>query len=636
MSDIAGGLHVDSHVGLLRAVREAADRLEIGVCILNMADPERVLYVSEYAATIFGRRRGELEGGSPWVILAPEREAEERARFAARGRGEAPPISFETDVLRPDGTRIPVVFAMTRVVTSDGPLTVAFLRDVSARVAALETLRQSEARFRSLVEGAPDGIVILERGRITFMNELAANLLGFASPAAALGTSITQHLPDEDAALAGERIARMFATGVSHEPHEYRVKGHPDRVVEIKSILIDRDGTPAVLAFARDVSSRKQVERELLRADRLASVGMLSAAVAHEINNPLTYVQLCLQFLERELPATVEGELRARVLEQLHNARQGVGRVATIVRDLRTFARADDEAPGPVDVVACVERALKLADNDLRHRARLVREFAAVSTVRGNASRLEQVFLNLLINAAQALPDGDPARDEIRVSVCADGDERVVVTVSDSGEGITAAARERAFEPFFTTKPIGEGTGLGLSVCRSIVEQAGGSIAIDAVVPHGTSVRVGLPVFRGASERAAPVAATAAKTSPVRLRVLVVDDEPLVRRVLAVVLSRHHEVVLAEHGRAALDAIATGERFDAVVCDMMMPEMNGMELHGQVAASDPDLSRRFVFITGGALVPKIQAFLERVSVATLYKPFEVEQVLVHVAAAAAR
>lgn len=132
------------------------------------------------------------------------------------------------------------------------------------------------------------------------------------------------------------------------------------------------------------------------------------------------------------------------------------------------------------------------------------------------------------------------------------------------------------------------------------------------------------------------MAATAAKTSPVRLRVLVVDDEPLVRRVLAVVLSRHHEVVLAEHGRAALDAIATGERFDAVVCDMMMPEMNGMELHGQVAASDPDLSRRFVFITGGALVPKIQAFLERVSVATLYKPFEVEQVLVHVAAAAAR
>ncbi len=634
MAELPADLGALDQATLLRAVVDAAERLEIGVSVLRITEPDIVLYASEAAAAIFGRTRAELEGSSPWGVIAPEAIAAERERLVARGRGAAPPTSFESVVLRPDGTRVPVEFAMTRIVIDGVAMNVAFVRDISARLAAVETLRRSEARFRRVVEGAPDGVVILERGRIAFMNELAAELLGLPDPASGLGTLITEHLPPEDAAVAVERIGRMLATGATFEPLEYRVKRSPDRVVEIKSIMIEREGAPAVLAFARDITARKRIERELQRAERLASIGMLSAAVAHEINNPLTYVQLCLQYLERELPGAIAGDVRDRLLEQLRNARHGVDRVATIVRDLRAFARSDESPAGPVDLVGCVDRALKLVDNDLRHRARVVREVRAVSSVRGTASRFEQVFLNLLINASQALPESDPSRHEIRVDVGPYGADEVAVTITDTGEGIPPELRERVFEPFFTTKALGEGTGLGLSVCRSIIEQAGGRIELDPATARGTTVRVIVPVYRGEPlMMPMPIAADAPAETP-RLRVLVVDDEALVRRVLSVALARHHDVVVAEHGREAAAVLEAGPAVDVVVCDLMMPEMNGQDLYEQVAARDPALARRFVFITGGALGPKLSAFLDGVAVPVLHKPFEMKQVLEHIAAAA--
>ncbi|MCA9676774.1 MAG: response regulator, partial [Myxococcales bacterium] len=408
------------------------------------------------------------------------------------------------------------------------------------------------------------------------------------------------------------------------------------RFVEIKSILVESVDGPAVVAFARDVSARKRVEQELLRADRLAAVGMLSAAVAHEINNPLTYVQLCLQFLERSLVDASTPAQRQALLDHLANARHGVERVATIVRDLRTFARSHDDDRGPADVVAAVEHAIKLAENELRHRARLVRKFETVPLVTGGGSRLEQVFLNLLINAMHALPDGDPARDEVVVEIAPLGDAMVEIIVADTGVGVPGPLRDRVFEPFFTTKPIGEGTGLGLSVCRGIVESAGGSIALEGVEPHGTRVRVRLPVHQTTRAAPEPEVTVAAAEPGRRLRVLVVDDEPLVRRMLAVVLSRRHDVVLAENGRDALAEIQRGAEFDAIVCDLMMPELNGMELFEAVSTAIPALATRFVFITGGALGPRLAKFLDDVDAPTLYKPFQMQVVLDAVHAAAER
>lgn len=616
---------------LLDALQAAADHVSIGMVVAQIGDAPRVVYVNEGAAALFGRPRAELAGMPALDLIAPELVERERARMKARGSGEAPPLTFDTVITRPDGTRVPVELALARVVSPGATLVVAFARDISSRMDTVETLRRSEERFRRVVEGAPDGVVILQRGRIVFLNELAATLFGLPDRKAAIGTAVVDYLIPEDAAVAAERIGRMQATGESFAPREYRPKADPDQIVEIKSIVIEHEGEPAVLAFARDVSTRKRIEQELVRADRLASIGMMSAAVAHEINNPLTYVQLCLQYLDRELPRLLEGPHRERALEQVRNASHGIERVATIVRDLRAFARADGGELGSVDPIACIEQALKLVDNEIRHRARVIRDFQPVPAVQANASRLEQVFVNVVINAAQAMAAGDTQTHELRIATRA-RDGAVEIAISDTGPGIAPELRERVFEPFFTTKAVGVGTGLGLAVCRSIVEQVGGRIELGEAA-HGALVLITLPARRGEVVRASSPPGIA-EPEPRRLCVLVVDDEPLVRRALANVLGAHHDVVVAEHGREALAKLAD-RTADVILCDVMMPVMNGKELYEHLQIHDPALARRFVFITGGSFGPA-SGFLEQVQAPILYKPFELAKVLEVVDAVAER
>ena len=620
------------------ALEAAADQLGLGVVIVRVdVSPARVVFASRQASVLLGRPAAELVGIAPWDILPPADRARVRDLIASR-EGEAPPLYLEVEVEHADGRRFPVEIGLARVRTAEALLAVGYFREVTERHEIVEALRRSEARFRSLVENAPDGVVILQRRRIAFMNARAARLIGLPSAEAGIGQDITSLLPPPEAARAADRLGAMARTGAELAPVEYRlISDGVERSVEIKSILCEYEGAPAVLAFARDVTERRAMQGELVRADRLAAVGTLAAAVAHEINNPLTYAQLSLQYVERELlhsglpAARVEG-----LLEHVRNARHGAERVATIVRDLRTFARVDDAPPGPLDVVAVVERALKIAENDLRHRARLDRRYQEVPAVEGNASRLEQVFLNLLINALQALPEGDPTRDTITVEIAPAAAGEVRVAISDTGAGIPAHLRDRVFDPFFTTKPVGEGTGLGLSVCRGILEGLGGRIELDSVEGRGTRVTVTLREHR-AVVAAAPASAAIveAPAAARRLRVLVVDDEALVRRVLTMVLGRHHEVATVEGGAAALELL--GEReFDVILCDLMMPGMSGMDVHTAIRARFPALARRVVFITGGAFVPRLAEFLDTTDNLKLLKPFDVQQVLAAVIAAADR
>jgi CheY-like chemotaxis protein len=374
----------------------------------------------------------------------------------------------------------------------------------------------------------------------------------------------------------------------------------------------------------------------LVRADRLAALGRLTGVVTHELNNPLTYVQLSLRSLERELNGLAIPEAqREALLGHLHNVRHGAERVAEVVERLSDFDRAADRAPGPVDLVVAIERALALAHNDLHHRARLARRYREVPPVIGNGPRLEQAFLNVLLNAAESLPAGDPARDEIGIEIAPGRPGEVEIAITDTGCGVPEALVERVFEPFFTTRRSGESAGLGLSVCRSIVEEYGGRVALHSVEGAGTAVQV---VLRAAD--AAPVAAEEMVTARLlvpegrRLRVLVVDDEPLVRAVLQDVLAMQHEVVVADDGWAALRAIERAEPIDAVLCDVMMPAMNGMELYAAVRDRRPGLERRIVFLTGGAFVPRLAAFLDTVDNPALQKPIDVLEVLAAVQAAA--
>ncbi|WP_225412867.1 ATP-binding protein [Stigmatella hybrida] len=242
----------------------------------------------------------------------------------------------------------------------------------------------------------------------------------------------------------------------------------------------------------------EEAQSRLIFADRMASMGRLAAGVGHEINNPLSYVLSNLNYLSRELqpgrPAP-SAEEKLELMDALNSAREGAERVRLIVKDLRTLSRPDDMNTEPVDLGEVVRGAVKLAERELRGHARLVEDYGGLPRVRGNATRLGQVFLNLLINAAHAIRQGGKAANEIRIHARPSGSRHVRVEVSDTGCGIPQENLTRVFEPFFTTKPVGEGTGMGLSVCHSIITALGGELHVQSQVGEGTTFSLLLPVM---------------------------------------------------------------------------------------------------------------------------------------------
>jgi PAS domain S-box-containing protein len=544
-------------------------------------------------------------------------------------RGEALESRFTTWARRKDGTRLPLEVSTNEVHIGGRPSNVTFLYDLSERRRAAEALAASEARFRTVVESAPDGVAILRGATIVYINRLGARMLGYPEPTHAMGRGVTDLMSTADARKAAQRIGDLFRTGARFgEPAEYKsrhVDGR-DITVEISSIPMEYDGVPAVLAFARDITERKAIQEKLVQADRLSAVGTLAAGIAHEINNPLAYVQLGLQYLERELPKLYqEPERLDDFVARLREVRSGAERVATIVRDLKTFARADEVARGPVDLRGAIEAALKIADNEIRHRARLVRDYDDVPPVDGNAARIEQVFLNLLVNATHAVSDTASDASEIRVSLRTDPKGFVIAEVCDNGIGIPGDVIGRVFDPFFTTKPLGVGTGLGLPICRSIVQSFGGQVDLLSEPGSGTTARVLLPIYSRGSEHEREERPRPLSSRPPdnRRRVLVVDDEPLVASLLRRMLAPQHDVLVATSGQEALRAIEEST-FDAIVCDVMMPGMTGMDLYSTLKQRDGSLAERMVFMTGGAFMPRVAEFLSKVDNPKLEKPFDLD------------
>ncbi len=390
----------------------------------------------------------------------------------------------------------------------------------------------------------------------------------------------------------------------------------------------------------------KQLEATIVErrhAERMASVGMLSASIAHEINNPLAIVIGNLELVRLSLndlmekgasgrpPENLGGGLAAQMLERLgttedplRDALEAAERVREIVRDLRIFARSDgDSAVAPVDAHKVIESAIRMATNEVRHRARLVRDFGAIPLVRGNESRLGQVFLNLIVNAAQAMPIGQGTDNEIRISTRLEAGDVVVIDVADTGLGIPEDKIDRVFDPFFTTKPAGVGTGLGLAICHRIIGELGGTITVKSTVGKGTTFTVTLK--RADATADAPAADTPALAAPPkrasRGRILVVDDEVSLCKTIERIISIDHDVVGVTSAKMALGVIGKGERFDVILSDVMMPEMTGMELFETLDREVPDQARRMIFMTGGAFAPEAAKFIAGRPYPAIEKPF---------------
>jgi CheY-like chemotaxis protein len=344
----------------------------------------------------------------------------------------------------------------------------------------------------------------------------------------------------------------------------------------------------------------------------------MAAGVAHEINNPLAFMALAAEVLGRRVAPT-EAALVAEI-------RQGIDRIAAIVRDLRSFVREDDEPAAPMDLGAAIDAAERLVQHELRPRGTLVKEYGALPRVVGVPRRIEQVFVNLFLNAAHALGERADGRIVVRARVTSD---RVVVYVDDDGGGISPEMLASIFEPFYTTRSTDGGTGLGLSISRDIVTRTGGDLVATSTVGKGTTMEVTFVRAVGdpQPDRASPAPPVAPPEGTARRRVLVVDDEAAIVRLLSESLGSTANVVCETVPGRALELILASPAFDAIVCDVMMPGMTGIDLHERVAGERPDLARRFVFVSGGTYTARVRDHLERVPNPRLQKPFGIAQLL---------
>lgn len=615
------------------SIREAAEVAGIGVVVtLVDVDPPVNLYMNGAMGRILGIPAEQLLLRNSWSTLAPEELGRLRAMQQRRLRGEPGPARFETAMLNRNGERVPVEIAMHRLMLAGRPCNVSLVVDLSERKRAEVALRKSEARFRLLVQSAPDGVTVIQGGRFVFVNPAAASMLGFSDPADVLGRTVQSMLVADDAERARERIECLLREGALPGPTEYRVidsKGN-QRSVEILSVRTEYQGRPAVLGFARDITDRKAVEQQLQLADRLAAVGLLSAGVAHEINNPLSYVLMNLEYLTQELPRVREcPELLDGLLQRVRDAYHGAERVASIVRSLKSFVRPNGVV-GPVNIVDVIESALKMVSNELRHVAHVVRDFElGVPRVVGDPTRLEQVLLNLLINAGHALASEDCERSEVRIVLRSLREQnRVRIEVVDTGPGIDGQELDSIFEPFFTTKPHGVGTGLGLYICRNIVESLGGRLDAASEKGRGASFVVELPahVDSATNERLDETAPASSRVCS-RGRLLIVDDEPGVAKTLSLLVQDDYDVDIADGVDRALAYIDVDPSYDAILCDLMMPGLTGMDLLEIISARVPALKSRIVFMTGGALGERAERFVATLEEELLYKPFDLEQLL---------
>jgi PAS domain S-box-containing protein len=431
--------------------------------------------------------------------------------------------------------------------------------------------------------------------------------------------------------------------------------GH--RTMEFENRYLHKNGGYRVLSWrgipsmsgdvlfgsARDITDLRTAEaalqdskERLALTERLASLGTLAAGMGYEMNNPLLAVisnigfaeeaaQTALRMLEdgkAEAPALEQGLALLRVLrEALADASQGAERVRQIVQDLRRFARAETVTSDALAIPDVLATALRIAAPELEN-VRVIKQLGDTPRVTADEARLAQVFVNLLVNAAQALADRDEHSEiRIRTSTSSAGD--AVIEISDTGIGIAPDVLSRIFDPFFTTKRIGEGMGLGLAVCHNHVAMFGGEITASSTLGQGSTFRVVLPEARAAVKtQTIPLPLVHPET---RAKVLVVDDEAVVGRSLQRILSKVHDVDVAMDGQAALAMIAQA-RYDVILCDIMMPHISGVDLFESVASSNPEQARRFVFMTGGAFTVRTQQFLATTTNPYLLKPFSAEMI----------
>ncbi|MDB5557014.1 MAG: Sensory box histidine kinase/response regulator [Rhizobium sp.] len=393
-----------------------------------------------------------------------------------------------------------------------------------------------------------------------------------------------------------------------------------------------------------EVASRRELEAayakvqatqaQLVIAEKYAAIGQLANGVAHELNNPASWVLLGLDHSRKKLAearALASGnavlrELLAGIDSTLTDVHAGMERIRTVIGDLRTLSRVDSDLHSVVDLNEIVRATCQLAQPAYRGVASLELRLGHVPPLLGDRVRLGQLITNLLVNAAHAVGDGG-SNHQIAVVTETDG-THVTLAVEDSGPGIPAELHEHVFDPYFTTKPSEIGTGLGLALVRKIADRHGGAARIARGTLAGARVEVRFPIVDDLPEDATvTVVDRALARAQGRSRILVIDDEPMLLRSLVSTIGDEHDVVTALGGQRGLELLARDQAFRLIVCDLQMPYVDGMSIHDAIKRDHPALLPCLVFMSGGAVTPRATQFLERERPRVIGKPIDIEELL---------
>ncbi len=526
------------------------------------------------------------------------------ARSALRGRDELARLSRAFDAMADK-----VAYTQTRL-----------HEDIAKRIEVQHALRASEEQHRTIFNASIDGLALWSPdGAIVDINLTLWRMYGYSEE------EFLARDPEKPIRQARRPALDKILPSVSRgEPFHTELtdqrKDGSSLELEVHGIPMQYQVKPHMLTISRDITEKKRASEELVRQremlhqrEKLAALGSLLAGVAHELNNPLSVVVARAAILEeRDDPSTREAASKIRTAAE---------RCARIVRTFLAMARQQPPERVPVAISEVVAAALDITGYALKTSGIEVALDLAepLPPVLADADQLHQVFMNLIINAQQALQDQSPPRKLSLTGRFDSSANAIRIAVADNGPGIPEAVRHRVFEPYFTTKPLGAGTGVGLAVCLGIVEAYGGTLTVESGDGLGTVFTIVLPagsLDESSAEDTQPPNARAGQRSA-----LVVDDEVGVRETLAEILTDSgHRVVAAASGREALERMGQ-ERFDVILTDIRMPDLDGRALYREIERRWPEWAARVVFVSGDTLTSTLRAFAEESGRPVIEKPF---------------
>jgi PAS domain S-box-containing protein len=570
--------------------RDLLDRLPQTVFEFDLEG--RFVYVNRSGLERFGYSELELAHGiSVLATVIPAERDHLRANIARRlGGGDAE--GFQYTALRKDGTTFPALVHTTVVTRDDRPCGVqGYLVDISERVRSEKELQESERKYKTLVETTATGFVILDdQGRVLDANAEYVRMAGHRTLGEIRGRSVVEWTAAHDQARNAEAVAACKAAGFIRDLQIDYVHGDGTVVpLLINATATEVDGARRIITLLRDMSDRKRLEAEILRSEKLRSVGVLAGGIAHDFNNILTAILGNISLLQ----ATLAADDSAR--EHLDEVEKASQRARELTRQLLTFSRGGDPVRKPFHAEPLIRESSTLA---LRGRASACDFTIApdLALVDGDEGQIGQVLRNLVINASQAMGGGGAVRISAKNRTVHDGEEHTLaagnyltVAIADSGVGISEEHRLRIFDPYFTTKR--DGRGLGLAVSHSVVANHRGAITVASQVGQGSVFTVYLPAASGDA-----IATLASTVEIMRGRglVLIMDDEESVRQIAGkIVRALGYQAAYARDGREAIDqwreALAKGQPFDAAIMDLTVPGgMGGREAMRELLAIDPD------------------------------------------------